>query len=131
MADVRIAGNEVVATFGQWERVAVFRNEQRVPFSAIERAEVVSDPVGDLGVVSGIRMGAGLWPWAKVGTFGWRIGRGRTLAAVYKDRPALKLTIRPDSGIRFGDVIISTPNARHLADEITARIPGTGQAMAS
>ena len=115
MADVRLSHARLTVRLRPWERVAGLLGDLDVPLTSVETADAVADGTQ---VLTGVRAPGLAWPGGpRIGT--WR-GRGaRRWVAVRPSQPALRLRLR---GERYDEVLVSTPDADRLADELATAV---------
>ncbi len=118
MAEVRIVDGRLRVRFGRWERVFAVRGDLDVPVTAIHSVRAVDNAYAEVRGM--LAPGTGFPGRIALGT--WR-GRGRRdVVAIYGSRPA-GVVIELEPGHRVDRVIVSTPNAESLAEEIRAATP--------
>ena len=114
MSNVELRGDTVAVHLTRWEKVAGLLRDVEFPRSAVVSAEALPDGIG---AAKGLRAPGLAWPGLrKVGT--WRRRGSRTLVAVRRGEPALRLRLE---GTAWSQVLVSTPDAEALA----ARLSGT------
>ena len=110
MATVDRSGDVLQVRLSAPEKVAGLLRDVEVPVASVRRATVEADA---LGAVRGVRApGLALPGRVKIGT--WR-GHGRTLVAVRRGVPALRLELTRGP---YDAVLVSTPDAAALAAQL-------------
>jgi hypothetical protein len=111
MTTVRTDAGEIQIRLTAAEKIGALHGDVNIPRSAVTEAVMVDD---GLAAVRGLRApGLALPGRIKLGT--WR-GRGRrSFVAVRRGEPALRLAL---TGHKFDSVIVSTPDAEALAEEL-------------
>ena len=89
-----------------------------IPLEAVRDAEPVDRP---LSLTVGARSGMHITGFTKIGTWGLARGR-RQLVCAYRDRPGIRIRLdRGVDGVRYDELIVSTPDADRLARELRNR----------
>jgi hypothetical protein len=110
MARVTVTDEDVRVRFSWWERLGVWRGGLVLPWTDIRSVEVVDRP---LAAARGARAGIVVLGLVKVGF--WRLGtRSRQLVAVRRAVPAVRIGL-DRARQPFGEVLVSTPDATHVA----------------
>ena len=114
MARFDVAGDELILHVSFFERLGGFvRGDARIPLTAVRRARAVEDPWAEL---RGIRSPGTGWP-RRIALGTWRFSGGKDFVAVYKRRPAVVVDL---VGVDFARLIVTTPAAEAVAEEINA-----------
>ncbi|MFF0311360.1 hypothetical protein ACFYSC_28345 [Streptosporangium sp. NPDC004379] len=117
MAAVMITDRSITIEFGPWERLFTGRARHTIPVTAVRRASATDHP---LRVPRGARKGLTVSGHTKIGTWGL-FGGPRQLVSVSRRLPGVHLLLdRGSSGGEFDEVVISAPDAAHLAETIRA-----------
>jgi|SRR5581483_9880266 len=116
MATLAVEGDELHLHLSRWEKLGAFHSDIYVPVDSITDVDVV--PAG-LSVVRGLRMpGAGFPGVIALGT--WRYRGGPDFVAVYRNRPAVVVTLRDRL---FTRLIVTVDDAEGVAADIARRVP--------
>lgn len=112
MAELRIDGPDLVLAMGLGERLCSFRTRNlRVPLSSVRRVRV---PVSPWIVLRGWRSaGIAVPGWVALGTR--RHGTGWDFSLVRRSGPAVIIEL---NGQRFGEIVVSVPDAEAAGDRI-------------
>jgi hypothetical protein len=112
MARLLVGGDDLRIHLGLFERIGAFvGGDGSVPLGAIRSVGVAEDPWRDL---RGVRSpGVGWRRRIALGT--WRHTLGKDFVAVYGKRPAVVVEL---TGQSFARLMVSTPDAWHVAEEI-------------
>ena len=111
MTQVSLSNGRLTVRLRAWERVAGLLGDLDLPLTSVESADAVVDGTRAL---TGVRAPGLAWPGGpRIGT--WRGGSARRWVAVRPNQPALRLRLR---GERYDEVLVSTPDAARLADEL-------------
>jgi hypothetical protein len=119
MAELKVAGHDVVVVLSGLEALAACRREVRVPVRCLRMVQVEGTP---LAGVSLLRLPGVSWPGAFV--FGSRRQRGRKefVAA----RAGLAAVVLEAEGAEWDRVVVSHPEAVQIAAELAALLLGRG-----
>lgn len=85
MADLRVAGNELVLHLSAVEKVEGLHGDLRAPLSAVQAVEVLDDAHGPVGLGAGVKVGTRIPGVVEVGTI--RGIKQKIFAAVHRDTP--------------------------------------------
>lgn len=120
MSTVELSGNIIAIQLTALERIGGLVKDLRIPVTAVISATAVPD---GLRAARGLRApGLAIPGRVKVGT--WRGRNARSYVAV-RPGPALRLRL---TGLSYDTVVVSTPDAAHLASQLQALIDRTSQA---
>lgn len=113
MADVVVAGDELVVRLSGWERAAAMRGDVRVPLQAVRSAGLVSDPWHAL---RGIRSPGTGWPG--VIAYGTRrmTGERPDFSAVLRGRQTVLVELDPPS--QFGQLLVSVGDGEATVERV-------------
>lgn len=115
MASVTVTDSALVVRFSAVEVPFVLRRRATVPLESVREATVLANP---LSATKGFRVGTVVAGLVKIGM--WGLGTGvRQIVSVRRGVAGLRIIVdRRASGLRFDEVLVSTPDARSLAEEI-------------
>ncbi|ONH30592.1 hypothetical protein [Pseudofrankia asymbiotica] len=117
MAKVEVAGGRVEVVLSQKERLAALRGDVSAALGEIVDVRVSPHPFGEL---RGIRApGTGVPGVIAIGT--WRHRGGKDFVAIYRGRPAVVVTLAPDS--EFERFIIGVEDPDETVAGILAHLP--------
>jgi hypothetical protein len=123
MSTVELSGDTLAIHLTPLERAGGLLKDLRIPVTAIVSAAAVPD---GLRAARGLRApGLAIPGRVKVGT--WRGRNARSYVAV-RPGPALRLRL---AGLTYDTVVVSTPNAVHLASQLQALVEQSAQADAA
>jgi hypothetical protein len=111
---VEIGGEEVVVRLAWWQKLLGLMRDIHVPLRDVEGAEVVENAIGETAR-AGIKVGLRAPPFY----YAARTIKLDEAFVVRRGRPALSIAIGGDGHLRR--VLVSTPRAAELAEEIEAR----------
>lgn len=115
MTTFRVHDATLIVSFTAAEKIAGLLRDQRIPLSAVRTVEVVPD---GLKAARGLRApGLALPGLRKIGT--WRSKAGRSLVAVHRHRPAVRLTL---DGQRYASLLITTDSPEQVAASLSQRV---------
>lgn len=111
MATLAVEGDELHLHLSRWEKLGALHSDIDVPVDRITDVDVV--PAG-FSVVRGLRMpGAGFPGLIALGT--WRYRGGPDFVAVYRNRPAVVVTLRDSV---YKRLIVSVDDPESVAREL-------------
>lgn len=113
LATLTIDGDTLKVGLSSWENFGALASSFSVPLARIAAVEAVDDP---WSVVRGMRVGTG-FPWLIL--LGTMVRFGSTpndFVAIYRRRPAVVVTLRPQAS--FGRLIVTVPAAAAFAETL-------------
>ena len=114
MAQIQLAGNELLVALSPLEKIEGIHSSLRFPLIAVRAVRVTDNPYAE---ISGIRIGTGIPPVVAVGTW---IGVGhKSFVAVHGHRAAVVIELEDQP---WDELIISSDDARSEAERIQASL---------